>query len=637
MGTATRSRSAALLGRGSDVETLMASVHAGGVTSVHGLPGIGKSALLDAVRRRADDEGATVLALDCRTVEPTERGFLAAAGGATDLGGFVGALESAAPAVLLLDQYEHFLLLDSWLRRTLVPALPAGTALVMAGRGRPVPGWLAVPGFSSVLLGPLADVDARALLAGRGVPADEAARLNRIARGHPLALVLASAGVAENPQLGLEDAAMSRVVEELARLYREDVDDPLTRRALDAASVVRRTTESLMDAMLGGDGAAALDRLLALPFVVAGRDGTLVHEAVRDAVAGHLRSTHPVRYRDLRRAAWRQLRDETRAAAPAELWTYTADTLYLLDNPVVRDAFFPSDVQQLAVEPATSGDGPAIGAMARRHEGPAAARLLARWWTAAPSSFSVSRDRDGTPAGAFLLLGDAQIRHAPVDDPVVAAWSRQLQCHPLARGEVALGLRRWLDRDRGEAPGPPQAACWLDTKRTYMALRPALRRMFVVVRDVPSYWPVVRELGFRPVPSATVVLDGEEWSTVLLDFGPGSVDGWLADLLAAELGVADEPALDDGTHELVVGGAPVALTPLEYGLFRQLREHEGHAVTRPELLDRVWGTADAARGSNVVDAVVRTLRAKLGPGASAIEAIRGSGYRLRGDWRTRLR
>jgi hypothetical protein len=275
--------------------------------------------------------------------------------------------------------------------------------------------------------------------------------------------------------------------------------------------------------------------------------------------------------------------------------------------------------------------------MARRHEGPGAARLLERWWTAAPSAFSVSRDRDGEPAGAFLLLGDAQIRHAPVDDPVVAAWSRQLQAHPLARGEVALGLRRWLDRDRGEAPGPTQAACWLDAKRTYMALRPALRRMFVAVRDVPAYWPVVRELGFRPVPTATVTLDGDDWSTVLLDFGPGSVDGWLADLLAAQLGVADEPALDAETHELVVGGRPVALTPLEYGLFRNLREHEGHSVTRPELLGRVWGTEECARGSNVVDAVVRTLRAKLGPGASAIEAIRGRGYRLRADWRTRLR
>jgi hypothetical protein len=637
VGTATRSRTAALLGRGHEIALLTESVRTGGVTHVHGLPGIGKSALLDTFADRQRAAGGQVVALDCRAVEPTERGFLRAVGGFDDvaaLGTHLRALER--PVVLLLDQYEHFLLLGTWLRRTLVAALPAGAAVVLGCRERPVPAWFGVPGFRTLALAPLSDADAGLLLADRGVPAAEAARLNRIARGHPLALVLASAGAAENPQLALEDAAMSRVVEELTRLYFEDIDDPLTRQALEAASVVRRVTESLLDAVLDGNGAAALHRLLALPFVVAGRDGTVVHEAVRDAVAGHLRSTNPVRYREYRRAAWRRLRDEMRAAAPAELWRYTADILYLLDNPVVRDAFFPGDAQQFAVEPAGIHDERAIHEIAERHDGPEAARLLRRWWIAAPAAFNVSRDRDGRVAGFFLLLDDARIRHPSVgDDPVVETWARQLGSHPPARGEVVLGLRRWLDRERGESPGATQAACWLDVKRTYMALRPALRRMFVVVRDVPSYWPVVRELGFRPISDAPVVLDGVEYTSVMLDFGAGSVDGWLVDLLAAELGVADEPALDADARELVVAGRPVALTPLEFGLFRHLRDHEGHTVSRPELLRAVWDT-DYAKGSNVVDAVVRTLRTKLGPGGSAVEAIRGRGYRLREDWRSRL-
>jgi hypothetical protein len=156
--------------------------------------------------------------------------------------------------------------------------------------------------------------------------------------------VLASAGVSEHPELKLEDAAVSRVVEELARLYLEDVEDPMVRRTLEAASVVRRVTEPILAAMLGSDGANALDRLLGLPFVEAGRDGLIIHESVREAVAGFLRSTNPTRYRDYRRAAWRELREAVREAATSELWRYTADILYLIDNPVVREAFFPSDV-----------------------------------------------------------------------------------------------------------------------------------------------------------------------------------------------------------------------------------------------------------------------------------------------------
>jgi DNA-binding response OmpR family regulator len=41
----------------------------------------------------------------------------------------------------------------------------------------------------------------------------------------------------------------------------------------------------------------------------------------------------------------------------------------------------------------------------------------------------------------------------------------------------------------------------------------------------------------------------------------------------------------------------------------------------------VWGT-DYTEGSNVVDAMVRTLRRKLGEDGRRIESVRGVGYRL---------
>jgi hypothetical protein len=180
-----------------------------------------------------------------------------------------------------------------------------------------------------------------------------------------------------------------------------------------------------------------------------------------------------------------------------------------------------------------------------------------------------------------------------------------------------------------------QAACWLDVKRAYMALRPALRRMYVVVHDVPTYWPIVEKLGFRPIAESAVTLDGIDYTSVGLDFGAGSVDGWLASLVAAELGVGDEPTVDEDARELGVQGKRVTLTPLEFALFRHLREREGRTVSRPELLREVWSTGFTG-GSNVVDAVVRSLRHKLGPAAIVIETVRGSGYRLRPDWRAHL-
>src|SRR5207237_7942233 len=43
---------------------------------VHGIAGVGKSALISAFAHRARSAGATVLVLDCRSIEPTDRGFI---------------------------------------------------------------------------------------------------------------------------------------------------------------------------------------------------------------------------------------------------------------------------------------------------------------------------------------------------------------------------------------------------------------------------------------------------------------------------------------------------------------------------------------------------------------------------------
>ena len=76
----------------------------------------------------------------------------------------------------------------------------------------------------------------------------------------------------------------------------------------------------------------------------------MVHEAVRDSIAGFLRvRTPPLSQLQTGRVA--RVKAEMSETAPAEFWRYTADLLYLIDNPVVREAFFPSDAQPLAVEP----------------------------------------------------------------------------------------------------------------------------------------------------------------------------------------------------------------------------------------------------------------------------------------------
>jgi len=72
-----------------------------------------------------------------------------------------------------------------------------------------------------------------------------------------------------------------------------------------------------------------------------------------------------------------------------------------------------------------------------------------------------------------------------------------------------------------------------------------------------------------------------------LDFGPCSVDGWLARLVASELGVEDDGLLDSAARELVVDGRRTSLSKLEFGVMEYLHRHSGQQFTRFLVGERV--------------------------------------------------
>ena len=608
------------------------------VLCVHGPAGLGKSTLVAAAGEAARRRGATVVHLDCRDLEPTTRGLLtalsrAAAVEVAGLDEVASGLGALGPVVVLaLDTYELFRLSDAWLRRVLVPSLPENVRLVIAGREPPTSEWWSSPGwertFAGLRLGPLPDEDALELLERAGLSRHEATRLNDVARGHPLALRIGAAAAGERPNADLGAVAVARVLEGLVGLYLAEIA-PGTRRLVEAASVVRRVTRSLLAAMLGEACPADAYTLLArLPFVEPVGDGLMLHESVQEAVSAWLREADPSAHRAYRRAAWRRLRAEVADADRTELWRYTADLLYLLENPAVREAFFPTSEYHYAVEPASAADGDAILDIAVRHEPPGAVAILEWWWRRAPGCFRVVRDRRAAVVGFSLLLDLSWLDQRALDvDPVMAAWLRHLREEPVPPGQRVLLHRRRLGRDAGEGPSAVQAASWLDIKRRYMELRPTLRRLYTVHRDPAPFMPVLTTLEYQLLPGS-VEIDGAVYHALCLDFGPGSVDGWLARLAAAELGVADPDLLDAEAHELVLDGARVRLAPREFALLEYLMRREGRVVNRVSLLEDVWG--EQYRGaSNVVEVAVRSLRRKLGPRGAWLETVRGVGYRWR--------
>lgn len=84
--------------------------------------------------------------------------------------------------------------------------------------------------------------------------------------------------------------------------------------------------------------------------------------------------------------------------------------------------------------------------------------------------------------------------------------------------------------------------------------------------------------------------------------------------------------LDPVSRQVTVAGRAIELTTRELALLAYLVQHAGRAVSRSELLQKVWSTS-FDRASNVVEVHVKNLREKLGDQESLIQTVRGVGYR----------
>jgi hypothetical protein len=190
------------------------------------------------------------------------------------------------------------------------------------------------------------------------------------------------------------------------------------------------------------------------------------------------------------------VRDELAEVPDDDLWRYTADMLYLLDRPVIRDAFFPTSSPLYAVEPAGADDGAPIAAIADRHEPPAGAELLRAWWDVAPDRFFVARGERSDVAGFSAVCEPTGVSARLIDrDPIAATWRAHLRATPLSRSELALFIRFM----RGERQAPDVAPLFLDLKRTYLALRPAVRRVYTCAHD-DAMAATLEPLGFITLP-----------------------------------------------------------------------------------------------------------------------------------------
>ncbi len=91
-------------------------------------------------------------------------------------------------------------------------------------------------------------------------------------------------------------------------------------------------------------------------------------------------------------------------------------------------------------------------------------------------------------------------------------------------------------------------------------------------------------------------------------------------------------SVDVNSHQVLLDGEEINLTPTEFKLLRSLVERKGRTQSRRQLLESAWSVESHISDriqTRTVDMHIRRLRAKLGSVGDWIETVRGFGYRFR--------
>ncbi len=97
--------------------------------------------------------------------------------------------------------------------------------------------------------------------------------------------------------------------------------------------------------------------------------------------------------------------------------------------------------------------------------------------------------------------------------------------------------------------------------------------------------------------------------------------------LAKELTFADT-TIDLANKTVACAGARIDLTPNEYALLCYLFENKDKAVSRAELLNKIWGF-DSSVETRAADDTIKRLRKKIAGSRIIIDTVWGYGFRLK--------
>jgi hypothetical protein len=536
------------------------------VLHIFGPGGVGKTTLLQEFALLSERYGARPLYLDARNIDLSPDAFVKSLG--TLLGQHNGTsipdlLDSSSQrTVILLDTYEVLTPLDSWLRTTFLPQLPDTVLTVTAGRFAPDASWQGDAGWQDLVrvisLRNLSHEEGRAFLNKRGLPADHQQGILEFTHGHPLALSLIAELFSQRGHVGLHPEESPDVVKTLMERFVQQVPGPAHRAALEACSLVRVTTETLLGEMLEmptsgptSDGVHSLfEWLRALSFVESSAEGIFLHDLARETLATDLRWRNPDWYVELHNRARKYYTDRLTQTSGLAQQRLMLDTVFLhRDNAVIRSFFDWQTTGSMIPYGLEQDDLPALEKMVRDHEGEESADLAMHWFRKYPQAVTVWRDTEGQALGFISSLPLHLLSEEDgKQDPAVASTKTFLERHaPLRKDDISTLFRFWMAGDTYQGISPIQSLIFIQVAKHYLTT-PNLTFTFFPCAD-PDFWAAILSYAeLTRFTEADFEVGGKRYGVYGHDWRVMTPAVWIARLAEKELGTTGQtpapPAAD---------------------------------------------------------------------------------------------
>lgn len=567
-------------------EELLAEEPAANVLLVHGPGGVGKSTLLREAARRAAGRGWTIHWIEGRELAPVPDALESA----------LGVARAEVRPLVVLDDYERCTALGSYLRRGVIPTLPAGALVVVCGRELPEPAWFS-GGLERLVrdlpLGGLSDSEAHRLLAASGaLDEPDAERVVTWAAGSPLALTLAADAAAAGATPSGDQGAQPSP-DTVRALCRRLLDAELTDEHLDVlavAAIARVTTRELLAEVLAHrDATDGYRWLSARSFTEPLGAGLALHELVRRPLASDLRRREPEREAELRRRVADHL---YRRAARDEL-VLSIDLAHLIESPAIRWGYSWEGSGRYRIDSVREGDGETVASGLRRRGSGGWWTLLEPFFSSAPERVAIARDPDDEFAGYLVSVTPLNAPAFAHDDPLLGPrLEHAKRISPAGNAVLVHDAASW---------GNPAVQAMLGVAAM---LRSGLRNPRYAYLPIDPGVPHAREfsaaLGALRLPELDVEHAGVSLECHLLDYGPGGLLGAQRAVVYRELGL-EPPAgravcLEELKRLLQGFSTPATLAASDLAEGETIMERAGSVRALIEgAVERAFGSSDAER------------------------------------------